>query len=155
MKLIYLIRSVKKYKSKGTGVFVRDSSGVRELQTLDEIKTYYPDFDMSQITTEYYEPVDVWRGELSYNIAYLASQIWLDNETTLYAYIWKPKETGFKYVNQEFIDGIKKGLDGVDTLKHFSECDITELRDFLESLYNFLSGIKIYYPDEYEIKSIK
>lgn len=150
MNLNLTIRSEKRYESKGTGVFVRDSSGTRELQTLDEIKTYYPDFDISQITQEYYEPTDIWNGEITHNLAYLASHI-KAGKSNLYYYLWKPYEIGYNYLNSEYIDGIKEGLDNIRSCKYDNKDELKELLYFVQSFYEFLSKLTINYSDEFEI----
>ena len=156
MKLNLIIRSDKKYKSDKTGVFVRDSSGIRELQNLDEIKVYYPDFDISQITQEYYKPVDIWTGEISHNLSYLASHIKI-GKTNLYYYLWKPSEIGYDFINEKYVKGIKEGLDYLVTNSEISKYDSVEniksLTNFLQSLYNCLSGLIINHSDEFKLIS--
>lgn len=150
MNLNLIIRSEKKYESKGTGVFVRDSSGIRELQSLDEIKIYYPDFDPSQITQEYYEPVNIWQQEITHNLAYLASHIKVKN-TTLYYYLWKPSEIGYDFLDSSYIKGIREGIEEIKTYKGGNPDELEELLRFTQSLYDCISKLTINYSDEFEI----
>lgn len=150
MNLNLIIRSEKKYESKGTGVFVRDSGGIRELQSLDEIRIYYPDFDPSQITQEYYEPVNIWQQEITHNLAYLASHIKVKN-TTLYYYLWKPSEIGYDFLNSSYIKGIREGIEEIKTYEGGNPDEIEELLRFTQSLYDCISKLTINYSDEFEI----
>lgn len=150
MNLNLIIRSEKKYESKGTGVFVRDSGGIRELQSLDEIRIYYPDFDPSQITQEYYEPVNIWQQEITHNLAYLASHIKVKN-TTLYYYLWKPSEIGYDFLDSSYIKGIREGIEKIKTYEGGNPDEIEELLRFTQSLYDCISKLTINYSDEFEI----
>ncbi len=156
MNLKYFIRSDKKYESKGTGVFIRNSEGTRELQTIDEIKTYYPDFDFSNIVQEYYESYDVWKGEITHNLAYLASYIKVGN-TSLYTLLWKPEDIGMTYLNKLYVAMIKEAVEeikkNVDLNKYGSESEISELLNFIQPLYNCISSLNINYSDEFKIIS--
>lgn len=155
MSLIITIRSDKKYESSGTGVFVKDSSGIRELQTLDEVRAYYPDFDIFDITPEYYSSCDIWSSEITHNSAYLASHVEIKN-SNLYYYLWRPAEIGYDYLSTEYIEGIKDALDKLSNsneilLKFGSEEEINELAKFLDSFYNCLKELKINYSDEFQL----
>lgn len=150
MNLNLTIRSEKRYESKGTGVFVRDSGGIRELQSLDEIRIYYPDFDPSQITQEYYEPVNIWQQEITHNLAYLASHIKVKN-TTLYYYLWKPSEIGYDFLDSSYIKGIREGIEEIKTYEGGNPDEIKELLRFTQSLYDCISKLTINYSDEFEI----
>lgn len=150
MNLSLTIRSEKRYESKGTGVFVRDSGGIRELQSLDEIRIYYPDFDPSQITQEYYEPTDIWQEEITHNLAYLASHIKVKS-TTLYYYLWKPSEIGYDFLDSKYVEGIKEGLEGIRSYEGGNSDELKTLLDFTQSLYDCISKLTINYSDEFEI----
>lgn len=159
MNLRLTIRSDKKYKSSGTGVFVKDSSGIRELQTIDEIKIHYPDFDLSNITQEYYSPYDVWSSEITHNLAYLASHIpaGLDN-LNLYYLLWRPEDIGWNYLNpsNEYSMQIKEAIDYINNntdklLDYGSQDEIDDLLKFIKSLYDCISNLKVNYSDEFKI----
>lgn len=160
MGLDLTIKSDKVYKSKGTGVFVRDSGGTRELETLDEIKAYFPELDTNSITQEYYETYDVWTRNITHNLGYMASHIPVGN-TTLYYYLWRPYEIGYEYVNQGYVDGIHEARKYMT--EHQKELEkyntpggwgvYSDLLSFINSLDDCLGSLKINYSDEYKIIS--
>lgn len=154
MNLNLIIKSDKKYKSSGTGVFVRDSGGARELQTLDEIKVYYPDLDLSNITQEYYETYNIWEKELDHNLAYLASHVSIIDKD-LYQYLWKPSEIGYDYLTTAYIKAIDCAVNelkyNIKLLDFGSQEEINELLNYTEELYECISKIKIRYSDEFKI----
>ena len=160
MSLNLTIRSDKIYKSKGTGIFVRDASGTRELQTIDEIKIYFPEFDINSITQEYYETYDIWSKNITHNLSFMASHIPI-KDSTLYYFLWRPEEIGFSYVNSNYIDGICEAYDYLkdnkDILIKYNSSNgleiYDELLEFVESLKNCLVDLKINYSDEFKIIS--
>ena len=162
MCLSFIIRSDKKYESKGTGVFIRDAKGTRELQTIDEIMVYFPELDINNITQEYYESYDVWSGDITHNLGYMASYIPV-NESTLYYYLWRPYEIGFDYVNKDYVSGISQAYDYMisnkDTLEKYASRDNSEtyeeLLNFVESLKNCIVNLEINYSDEFKIISTR
>lgn len=160
MSLDLTIRSDKIYKSKGTGVFVRDAGGTRELQTIDEIKIYFPEFDINSITQEYYETYDVWTKNITHNLSFMASHVPV-KDSTLYYYLWRPEKIGFSYVNSNYVDGIceaydylKSNKDSLSKYNSSNDCGTyEELLDFVKSLRDCLIGLKINYSDEFKIIS--
>ena len=160
MGLDLTIRSDKLYKSKGTGVFVRDSGGIKELKTIDEIKLYFPELDTNSITSEYYETYDVWTKNITHNLGFMASHIPV-NDSTLYYYLWRPEEIGFNYVNEDYINGIKEAYEYMnnnkETLSKYNSPNnwgtYEDLLNFVESLKNCLVNLKINYSDEFKIIS--
>ncbi len=164
MSLSLTIRSDKKYRGAKTGVFVKDSGGTRELQTLDEIKVYYPDSDVSNISQEQYNSYNVWSGEIINNLSYLASHIPIiesgspHRKLNLYYYLWKPGEIGYDYLLDKYKDGIEQALlymknsnNVVELLKYDNKENLEELIKFTESLFYCLKDLKINYSDEFEI----
>lgn len=86
-------------KKIGTGVFIRDSGGNREL-TLDEVKTKYPDYDAAEFL---YESDEVFEYNITHNLTKMA------DEAGIYEHLWRPEEIGITTAIQ-LIDPLREGL---------------------------------------------
>ena len=158
MSLDLDIISHKPIKHKGTGVYVRKNGETVELKTMDEVRAYFPDADLSGINELEYEDFTVWHGNITHNLGEMASKIPI-NDSTLYKYLWHPDEIGFKYVNQEYIEAIKIGHDYLkehkEELEKYNSPNgwgtYENLLDFVSSLYECLSNLEIEFSDDYTI----
>ncbi len=160
MSLDLDIISSRPIKHKGTGVYVRKDGETIELKTLDEVRAYFPDSDLSNINEVEYEDNIVWHGNITHNLGQMASNIPV-NDKTLYYYLWRPEEIGFKYVNEDYINAIKTGYEYIkankEKLKRFNAHNgwgtYDNLLNFVESLYECLKELTIQYSDDYSIVS--
>lgn len=160
MSLDLDIISSKPIKHKGTGVYVRTDGETVELKTLDEVRAYFPETDLSNISEVEYEDNIVWHGNITHNLGQMANNIPID-EKTLYYYLWRPGEIGFKYVNKNYINAIKTGYEYIknnkEKLEKFNASNgwgtYDNLLNFVKSLYECLNNLDIEFSDDYAIIS--
>lgn len=160
MSLDLDIISSRPIKHRGTGVYVRKDGETIELKTLDEVRAYFPDSDLSNINEVEYEDNIVWHGNITHNLGQMASNIPVGDKT-LYYYLWRPEEIGFKYVNEDYINAIKTGYEYLkankEKLERFNSPNgwgtYDNLLNFVKSLYECLEELTIQYSDDYSIVS--
>lgn len=75
MSLDLYLKSSKTVHHRGTGVFVRDNGCTRELKTLDEVKAYFPDADLSDVKVYDYEDDELFHMNLTHNLTEMASHV--------------------------------------------------------------------------------
>ena len=88
MSLDLHIKSKTPILKHGTGVYVREKGGTRELESLAEIRKYFPDADISHIKEFDYETDDMWHGNITHNMTEMADHVPI-GELTLYDYLWE------------------------------------------------------------------
>lgn len=160
MSLDLDIISSKPVKHKGTGIYVRKDGETVELKTLDEVKTYFPDVDISNINEVEYENNVIWSGNITHNLGQMARNVPV-NEKTLYDYLWHPSTIGFKHVNQEYIDSIEIGYEylkkNIESLEKFNPTNgwgtYETLLNFVNSLNKCLQDLAIEFSDDYTINA--
>lgn len=160
MSLDLDIISTKPVKHKGTGVYVRKDGEVVELKTIDEIKAYFPNIDLSNINEVEYETNTIWSGNITHNLGQMARNVPI-NDKTLYDYLWHPGVLNFKYVDQKYIDGIKIGYEYLKNnktdLEKFNSPNgwgtYETLLNFTKSLNECLQNLIIEFSDDYTIRA--
>lgn len=75
MSLDLYIKSRQPVKHRGTGVFIRDNGQTRELQTIEEVKAYFPDADTSDIEVREWEDDELFHVNLTHNLTEMASHV--------------------------------------------------------------------------------
>ena len=70
----------------GTGVFVRDKGATRELTTLEEVRKYFPDSDLTGIEERVYETDEVFDTNITHNLGRMAEA------AGVYTTMWCPDE---------------------------------------------------------------
>lgn len=101
MSLDLHIKSKTPILKHGTGVYVREKGGTRELESLAEVRKYFPDADISHIKEFDYETDDMWHGNITHNMTEMADHVPI-GELTLYDYLWDPKEHGFEIASTDY-----------------------------------------------------
>ena len=83
-------------RKRGTGVYVRENGQTVELKTMEEVRSHFPDADLSHISVYEYEDEDFWHGNITHNMNEMASKVPIeDTELTLYDLLWRPDEHNF------------------------------------------------------------
>ena len=75
MSLDLYLKSAKPVRHRGTGVFIRKDGATRELETIEEVKEYFPDADLSDIHVTDYVDDEVLHINLTHNLTEMASHI--------------------------------------------------------------------------------
>ena len=96
MSLDLYITSKTPIRKRGTGVYVRENGQTVELKTMEEVRSHFPDADLSHISVHEYEDGDFWHGNITHNMNEMASEVPIEGvELTLYDLLWRPDEHGF------------------------------------------------------------
>ncbi len=109
MSLDLHIKSKTPILKHGTGVYVREDGRNRELESLAEVRKYFPDADISHIKEFDYETDDMWHGNITHNMTEMADHVPI-SDLTLYDYLWRPEEHGFKIATIDYMNGVYEGL---------------------------------------------
>lgn len=96
MSLDLYITSKTPIRKRGTGVYVRENGQTVELKTMEEVRSHFPDADLSHISVHEYEDGDFWHGNITHNMNEMASEVPIEGvELTLCDLLWRPDEHGF------------------------------------------------------------
>lgn len=96
MSLDLYIISKAPIRKRGTGVYVRENGQTVELKTMEEVRSHFPDVDLSHISVYEYEDDDFWHGNITHNMTDMASKVPIENtDLTLYDLLWRPDEHNF------------------------------------------------------------
>ena len=111
MGLDLYIETREKIKHQTTGVYIRENGMNKELKTIEEVKKYFPNRDISHIYE--YEYVDnyIFNRHMTHNLSEMAEHIILDSNINLYLLLWHPSDLGFKYVDEKYVNYINKSLE--------------------------------------------
>ncbi len=115
MSLDLYIISPEPIKKKTTGVFYRKDGRTLECETIEQVKTAFPDCDLSEITVHEYETDEYWHGNLTHNLTQMAAEVKADGYT-LYDLMWHPDDHGFVYVTYEYVELVNRMVDILDDL---------------------------------------
>lgn len=102
---------------RGTGVYIRDKGETRELETKQEVLTYFPDVNPKDIEEKTYESDTYFHINLTHNLTDMAAKCKVDpynncitiygEKPTLYDLLWHPKEIlGIVKPNMEYVEGL-------------------------------------------------
>jgi len=99
MSLDVYLTSKSTIKKNGTGVFVRENGGTREL-SISEVRQRYPDSDIqeSESLTN-----DCFSANITHNLNKMA------DEAGVYEHLWRPDEIGITKA-KELIEPLRNGL---------------------------------------------
>lgn len=93
MSLDLHITSKSPIRKRGTGVYVRENGQTFELKTMEEVRSHFPDADLSHISVYEYEDDNFWHGNITHNMNEMASEVPIEGtELTLYDLLWRPDE---------------------------------------------------------------
>jgi len=96
MSLDLYIISKAPIRKCGTGVYVRENGQTVELKTMEQVRSHFPDADLSHISVHEYEDEDFWQGNITHNMNKMATEVPIENtELTLYDLLWRPDEHCF------------------------------------------------------------
>lgn len=93
---------------KGTGVFIRDNGKTRELTTIEEVRSHFPDADISDIKEREFIEEYVWHENITHNMNTMAKHCPVGSNS-LYEYLWRPEEIGFLKVTSDYVSGLTQG----------------------------------------------
>lgn len=93
---------------KGTGVIVRNNGRTEELATIEEVRKYFPDADLSNIKEREFLEDYVWHENITHNMNAMAMHCPIGDKS-LYEYLWRPEEIGFLKVSSEYVSGLTQG----------------------------------------------
>lgn len=110
MSLDLTIRTDKLIRHVSTGVYIRENGETIELKTIEDVKRYFPDKDISHIHEQVYYDDKIWTRNITHNLTDMASQVIINNSVDLYKLLWRPKENGFEFVTNEYIEYINQAL---------------------------------------------
>lgn len=74
MSLDLFINSSTPVRHRGTGVYIRENGTTRELQTKQEVLTYFPDADPENIVERTYEDDEYFHINLTHNLTDMADE---------------------------------------------------------------------------------
>lgn len=87
---------------RGTGVYIREDGGTRELTTKQEVLAYFPDTNPDLINEVSYEDHTYFHTNLTHNLTEMAEECVIkgrctpvdkeEKQVTLYDLLWHPKE---------------------------------------------------------------
>ena len=97
MSLDLHIKSKTPILKHGTGVYVREKGGTRELESLAEVRKYFPDADISHIKEFDYETDDMWHGNITHNMTEMADHVPIG-------------ELRFEIASTDYLHGVFEGL---------------------------------------------
>lgn len=111
MSLDLYIISKAPIRKRGTGVYVRENGQTVELKTMEEVRSHFPDADLSHITVYEYEDDDFWHGNITHNMTNMASKVPIENtDLSLYDLLWRPDEHNFTAAgSQGYRENVLKG----------------------------------------------
>jgi len=109
MSLDLYIKAPKPIKKRGTGVYIRENGGNRELETMEEVRQHFPDSDLSHISEYVYETDNAWHGNITHNLNKMAMQVPV-GKYTLYEILWRPEEIGYQQVNADYAKELYLGF---------------------------------------------
>ena len=96
MSLDLHITSKTPIHKRGTGVYVRENGQTIELKTMEEVRSHFPDADLSHISVYEYEDDNFWHGNITHNMNEMALGVLIEGtELTLYDLLWRPDEHSF------------------------------------------------------------
>ncbi len=75
MSLDLYVKSARPVRHRGTGVYIRKNGATRELETLEEVKAYFPEADLSDIQVYEYEGDELFHMNLTHNLTEMASHV--------------------------------------------------------------------------------
>lgn len=78
MSLDLYIGSSRPIRHRGTGVYIRDNGQTRELKTIEEIKSHFPDTDTSDIDIREWEDYELFHCNMTHNLTEMASHVPID-----------------------------------------------------------------------------
>lgn len=112
MSLDLYIRSRRPIHKRGTGIFIREKGRLFELKTLEDVRAYFPDKDLSHITIDEYEDYDFWHGNITHNMKRMASAVLIEGtELTLCDLLWRPDECGVTTVGSPgYKENVRRGF---------------------------------------------
>lgn len=124
MGLDLTIKTKNKILHSGTGVFIRENGMNRELKTLDEVKQYFPNSDLSHIEEYEYYDDELFNMNITHNLFKMAENVVVKDGINLCLLLWKPKSIGFEFVDDKYIkyinDSLKILLSDKDRLEKYN-----------------------------------
>lgn len=159
MSLDLYIISPEPVKKKTTGVFYRKDGKTVECETMDQVKSAFPDCDLSLINVQEYETDEYWHGNLTHNLTEMARQVKADGYT-LYDLMWHPDDHGFVNVTYEYAELVNRMVDILNDLDqetigrttpdngwgtYEQLCDVAgDFANQLMNLYNYVENYEDY-----------
>ena len=132
----------KTFIKKTTGVFIRENGMNKELKTIEEVKKYFPNSDISHIKEYEYESNNVFDKHITHNLWKMASKVVSKENNTLYYLLWRPEEIGFTIINESYIKNIKECLDYlIEKRKELEKYNPPNGFGSYESLYEFVKEL--------------
>lgn len=141
MSLDLYIRGNIPVKRRGTGVYIRENGGTRELETIEEVRQHFPDCDLSDISEYVYETEDAWDGNITHNLNKMAMQVPVGSKS-LYEILWRPEEIGYETVNADYAKELYEGFTYLKT--HRKELEVYNPENGwgnYDQLLNFCSSL--------------
>lgn len=109
MSLDLFINSSTPVRHRGTGVYIRENGTTRELQTKQEVLTYFPDADPENIVERTYEDDEYFHINLTHNLTDMADECnteYKGKKTTLYNLLWHPEELGVTTPDMQYVKAL-------------------------------------------------
>jgi hypothetical protein len=112
MSLDLYIKRRTPLRKQGTGVFVREKGQTLELKTIEEVREYFPDKDLSGIRIIEQEDGVFWHGNVTHNLGAMAAAVPVEGSVlTLYDLLWHPGRHGFGDAGSEgYRENVLKGF---------------------------------------------
>jgi hypothetical protein len=130
MSLDVSLISKRKVKRSGTGVFIRDAGGNREL-TPAEVKANWPTAPAAAL--KQYETNEVFSANITHNLTTMA------DKAGLYMTLWRPEELNY-LVGKDLIDPLRNGLARLKgNREHFEQYNPDNGWGSYEGLVEFVS----------------
>ena len=136
MSLDLYIESKTPVLHRGTGVYIRENGGTKELITKEEVLKYFPNVNANDIKETSYEDNTYFHINITHNLTDMASQWWIigssnynsDEDSavvTLYDLLWHPKdnlniETPTMDYVLDIVSCYKTLLNNPDTFKKYN-----------------------------------
>lgn len=90
MSLDLYVKTKNPILSSGTGVFVRENGRTFELKTVEDVRSRFPDADLSNISVDTGETFEFFHINLTHNLTEMASHIPCGNHSA-YELLWHPE----------------------------------------------------------------
>lgn len=81
MSLDLYIKSNTPVKHRGTGIYIREQGGTRELKTKEEVLKYFPDINIDLVKETSYEDDTYFHINLTHNLTKMADECKMDSHS--------------------------------------------------------------------------
>lgn len=149
MSLDLYLKTTHTVRHRGTGVYARRNGRQKELKTIEEVKAYFPDADLSDVREYDYEDNTVFKVNLTHNLTTMAEHVPIDGTSgtlTAYSLLWHPETNPL--LRNEVLR--VKNDDGSDVEQRVTRLSAELVRELMAIHYyisNHREELEVYNPE--------